>query len=99
MHGLPDSIRVCLFDLDGVLTPTAKIHAQAWKTMFDDYLKRRAEHSGEEFVPFDAHDDYDKYVDGLPRYDGVRKFLESRGIELPEGDPDDPPDRETIDGL
>ena len=99
MYRLPESIRVCLFDLDGVLTPTAKIHAQAWKAMFDDYLRRRAERTGEPFRPFDLREDYDKYVDGLPRYDGVRSFLTSRGIELPQGDPGDPPDRETIDGL
>jgi HAD superfamily hydrolase (TIGR01509 family) len=67
--------------------------------MFDEYLKRRAEQAGEEFVPFDDKDDYDQYVDGKPRYDGVRSFLESRGIELPEGSPDDPPDAETVGGL
>ena len=99
MLGLPDSVRACLFDLDGVLTQTAKVHARAWKQMFDEYLRARAERSGEEFVPFDAHDDYDAYVDGKPRYDGVRDFLASRGIELPEGDPDDPPDAETVHGL
>jgi beta-phosphoglucomutase family hydrolase len=99
MHGLPDHVHACLFDLDGVLTPTATIHAKAWKTMFDDYLKDRAERTGEKFVPFDEHDDYDKYVDGLPRYDGVAKFLASRDIDIPRGDPDDPPDKETVDGL
>lgn len=99
MHRLPEPIRACLFDLDGVLTPTAKIHAQAWKSMFDDYLRRRAEATGEPFKPFDLREDYDKYVDGLPRYDGVQSFLASRGIELPQGNPSDPPDRETIDGL
>jgi beta-phosphoglucomutase family hydrolase len=80
--GLPDGIQVCLFDLDGVLTQTAKVHAAAWKQMFDDYLRRRAEEAGGEFVPFDAHDDYDEYVDGLPRADGVRCFLHSRGIAV-----------------
>jgi beta-phosphoglucomutase family hydrolase len=99
MHRLPEPIRACLFDLDGVLTPTAKIHAQAWKSMFDDYLRRRAEATGEPFKPFDLHEDYDKYVDGLPRYDGVQSFLASRGIDLPQGEPSDPPDRETVDGL
>jgi beta-phosphoglucomutase family hydrolase len=79
-----------------VLTQTAKVHAAAWKQMFDDYLKRR---DGEDFKPFDPKSDYDEYVDGKPRYDGVRAFLKSRGIELPEGSPDDPPDAETIDGL
>ena len=98
MLGLPDAIRACLFDLDGVLTPTAKLHAAAWKQMFDDFLRKRAE-DGEPFVPFDAHHDYDRYVDGLPRSDGVRSFLASRRIELPEGDPNDPPDAETIAGL
>lgn len=97
--GLPDSITACLFDLDGVLTKTAAVHAAAWKEMFDDYLKHRAQATGAPFVPFDEHDDYDEYVDGKPRADGVRSFLASRGIELPEGDPDDAPDKETIEGL
>ena len=99
MLGLPDGIQACLFDLDGVLTKTAKVHAAAWKQMFDDYLRGRAERTGEDFVAFDAGDDYDEYVDGKPRYDGVRSFLESRGIELPDGSPDDPPSAETVDGL
>ena len=99
MLGLPDSVTACLFDLDGVLTQTAKVHAAAWKQMFDDYLRSRAERRGEKFVPFDAVHDYDEYVDGKPRYDGVRSFLASRGIDLPQGTPDDPPDAETIDGL
>lgn len=81
MLGLPDDIQACLFDLDGVLTQTAKVHAAAWKTMFDEYLKQR---DGEGFVAFDAHHDYDEYVDGLPRPDGVRGFLKSRGIEADE---------------
>ena len=97
--GLPDGIRACLFDLDGVLTQTAKVHGAAWKQMFDEYLKARAERSGDEFVPFDPRGDYDRYVDGKPRYDGVRSFLDSRGITLPEGTPDDPPSAETVDGL
>ena len=99
MLGLPDGIEGCLFDLDGVLTQTAKVHAAAWKEMFDEYLRARAERTGEAFVAFDAGDDYDEYVDGKPRYDGVRSFLESRGIELPDGSPDDPPSAETVDGL
>ena len=99
MLGLPDGIRACLFDLDGVLTETAKVHAAAWKEMFDAYLRERAKRTGEPFREFDATDDYDEYVDGKPRYDGVRSFLQSRGIELPEGSPDDPPDRETVRGL
>jgi beta-phosphoglucomutase family hydrolase len=97
--GLPDGIQACLFDLDGVLTQTAKVHAAAWKEMFDGYLRDRAQASGEEFRPFDARDDYDQYVDGKPRGDGVRSFLESRGIELPEGEAADPPDAETVAGL
>src|SRR3954452_19067273 len=99
MLGLPDGIEACLFDLDGVLTRTAKVHAAAWKEMFDDYLRKRAERTGEAFVAFDAGDDYNEYVDGKPRYDGVRSFLQSRGVELPDGSPDDPPAAETIDGL
>jgi beta-phosphoglucomutase family hydrolase len=99
MLGLPDAIRACLFDLDGVLTQTAKVHATAWKKMFDEFLRTRAAKTGERFVPFDPVHDYDKYVDGLPRYDGVRSFLASRGIELPEGEPSDPPGAETIIGL
>jgi beta-phosphoglucomutase family hydrolase len=97
--GLPESVHACLFDLDGVLTDTAKVHAAAWKQMFDAYLQDRARRTGQPFVPFDAKQDYDEYVDGKPRYDGVRSFLAARGIELPEGSPDDPPDRETICGL
>jgi len=97
--GLPDRIRAFLFDLDGVLTQTAKVHAAAWKQMFDEFLRKRAAETGEQFVPFDVNDDYDKYVDGLPRYDGVRSFLESREIELPEGTPDDPPAADTVHGL
>ena len=99
MLGLPDGIEACLFDLDGVLTRTAKVHAAAWKRMFDDYLRARAERTGEDFVAFDAGHDYDEYVDGKPRYDGVRSFLQSRGIDLPDGTPEDPPSAETVDGL
>ncbi len=99
MLGLPDGVRALLFDLDGVLTQTAKVHAAAWKQMFDEYLRARASQRGEQFVPFDDVKDYDEYVDGKPRYDGVRSFLESRGIELPAGTPDDPPSAETVDGL
>jgi beta-phosphoglucomutase family hydrolase len=79
--GLPDDIQADLFDLDGVLTQTAKVHAAAWKTMFDEYLKQR---DGDDFVPFDAHRDYDEFVDGRPRPDGVRSFLTSRGIDADE---------------
>jgi beta-phosphoglucomutase family hydrolase len=97
--GLPDDITACLFDLDGVLTQTAKVHAAAWKEMFDDYLRQRADRSHDEFVPFDSGPDYDRYVDGKPRADGTRSFLESRGISLPDGSPDDAPAAETVNGL
>jgi beta-phosphoglucomutase family hydrolase len=97
--GLPDSVRGCLFDLDGVLTQTAKVHDAAWKQMFDEFLRQRAKATGQPFVPFDPVKDYDDYVDGKPREDGTKSFLESRGIELPEGHPDDPPDAQTIYGL
>jgi len=97
--GLPDGIAVCLFDLDGVLTQTAKVHAAAWKQMFDEFLRERAEQTGEPFQEFDARADYDRHVDGKPRYEGVASFLGSRGIELPTGTPDDPPDARTVDGL
>ena len=99
MIGLPDGVRGCLFDLDGVLTRTAEIHAAAWKEMFDGYLRERAARSGEQFVAFDAVGDYDEYVDGKPRYEGVRSFLDSRGVQLPPGEPSDAADTETIDGL
>jgi beta-phosphoglucomutase family hydrolase len=99
MLGLPAGIKACLFDLDGVLTQTAKLHAAAWKEMFDGFLAARAERLGEPFVPFDLVADYDEYVDGKPRYDGVRSFLEARGIDLPPGQPTDPPSAETITGL
>jgi beta-phosphoglucomutase family hydrolase len=84
--GLPEGVRACLFDLDGVLTETAKVHAAAWKEMFDAYLRERGDKAGEPFVPFDPVADYDKYVDGKRRYDGVRSFLDARGIDLPEND-------------
>jgi beta-phosphoglucomutase family hydrolase len=97
--GLPDGIRGCLFDLDGVLTKTAAVHDAAWKEMFDGYLRDRAKKTGEPFKEFDSGHDYAEYVDGKPREDGTRSFLESRGISLPEGSEDDPPDAETIGGL
>ncbi|HEX8968916.1 MAG TPA: beta-phosphoglucomutase family hydrolase [Chloroflexota bacterium] len=99
MLGLPSAIRACLFDLDGVLTQTARLHAAAWKEMFDGYLSARAHRSGDAFVAFDPVQDYGAYVDGKPRADGTRSFLASRGIHLPEGEPDDPPGAETINGL
>jgi len=96
---LPSGITTCLFDLDGVLTKTAVVHARAWKQMFDEFLRKRAKASGEPFREFDTGSDYNEYVDGKPRYDGVRDFLASRGIELPEGSDDDPPSAETVRGL
>src|SRR5262245_66189420 len=92
MLGLPDHVTACLFDLDGVLTDTASVHRAAWKQTFDAYLSARG---GQ---PFTA-DDYDDYVDGKPRADGVRDFLASRGIHPPEGEPDDPPERDTVNGI
>jgi beta-phosphoglucomutase family hydrolase len=94
--GLPDGIQACLFDLDGVITKTAVVHAAAWKQTFDDFLHQR---DGDAYRPFDEVADYDEYVDGRPRADGVRTFLASRDIRLPDGAPDDPPDRETVHGL
>jgi beta-phosphoglucomutase family hydrolase len=88
-----------LFDLDGVLTRTATVHAAAWKQMFDEFLQSRAERTGEPFAPFDVATDYDRYVDGRPRLDGTRTFLESRGIHLPEGAASDPVDARTLHGL
>lgn len=99
MLGLPDQIEACLFDLDGVLTETAVIHKAAWARMFDAFLRERSERTGETFVPFDVGKDYLAYVDGMARADGVRSFLASRGIELPEGSPDDPGTSETVNGL
>jgi beta-phosphoglucomutase family hydrolase len=96
---LPEPIAACLFDLDGVLTRTAKVHAAAWKEMFDAYLAERAGQTGEPFHPFEIATDYTRYVDGKLRQDGVRSFLESRGITLPEGSPDDPPTATTVYGL
>jgi beta-phosphoglucomutase family hydrolase len=95
MLGLPDGIRACLFDLDGVLTQTARVHRAAWRETFDALLGARC---GDDFKPFtDA--DYYEYVDGKPRRDGVRDFLASRGIQLPEGGPDDPPSADTVAGV
>jgi beta-phosphoglucomutase family hydrolase len=96
---LPEQIDACLFDLDGVLTSTAKVHARAWKAIFDEFLRRRAEETGEPFRPFDETVDYQRYVDGRHRSDGVRSFLASRGIELPGGHPEDSPSLDTVAGL
>jgi beta-phosphoglucomutase family hydrolase len=97
--GLPDAVTACLFDLDGVLTQTAVVHDAAWARVFDEFLRERARHNGGSFVPFDPDRDYNEYVDGRPRADGVRTFLASRGITLPEGEPDDPPGAQTVHGL
>ena len=94
-----DRFDAVLLDLDGVITDTASIHAACWKQMFDEYLQKRATQRGEAFRPFDIATDYRLYVDGKPRYDGVRDFLRSRGIQLPPGSPDDSPQAETVDGL
>jgi len=95
---LPRHITAYLFDLDGVLTQTAKVHADAWRQMFDDFLRSRADRAGEGFRPFEMSD-YEEYVDGKPRLDGVRSFLQSRGIELPLGSPEDPPESESMHAL
>ena len=92
MLNVPDQISACLFDLDGVLTQTAKVHAEAWKQSFDSYLRERSQRTGEPFREFDLHGDYDNYVDGKPRLDGVRSFLQSRKIEIPRGRPVRPTD-------
>ena len=96
MLGLPDGITTCLFDLDGVLTQTAKVHCAAWTEMFDRFLEDR---DGDGFIPFDPAADYQRYVDGKPRQDGVRDFLASRHITLPDGMPDDPVTAQTVYGL
>jgi beta-phosphoglucomutase family hydrolase len=96
---LPDGIRACLFDLDGVLTRTAEVHAAAWKEMFDAFLQEWSAQHNERFRPFEIATDYTAYVDGKLRPDGVRSFLASRGIVLPEGSPDDPPSAQTVHGL
>jgi beta-phosphoglucomutase family hydrolase len=99
MLGLPEGVTACLFDMDGVVTKTAVVHAAAWKDMFDEFLRQRAQETGTPFVPFDPVADYDAYVDGKPRLDGTRSFLEARGIQLPEGSPDDHPGTPTVLGL
>lgn len=92
-------VRAVLFDLDGVITRTATLHAAAWKRLFDEYLAEHARRIGQPFAPFDLVHDYRRYVDGKPRYDGVASFLVSRGQAIPWGSPADPPDRETVCGL
>ena len=99
MLGLPDGIIACLFDMDGVVTRTAVVHAAAWKEMFDDFLREWSAKTGAEFVAFDPVRDYDEYVDGKPRLEGTKSFLESRSISLPTGSPSDPPGTHTVWGL
>jgi beta-phosphoglucomutase family hydrolase len=95
---LPEALRACLFDLDGVLTQTALVHAAAWKEMFDAFLTDRARRTGAAAEPFTA-EDYNRYVDGKPRDDGTRAFLAARGIQLPDGSDDDPPGAWTVHAL
>jgi len=95
----PEEFDAVVFDMDGVVTKTAAVHATAWKRLFDDYLEKRSRDAREDWSPFDAEIDYRKYVDGKPRYDGVRSFLASRSIVIPEGTPDDAADADTVCGL
>jgi beta-phosphoglucomutase family hydrolase len=96
---MPATIRACLFDLDGVITKTDVLHAAAWQEMFDVYLRQHAAQTGQPYIPFDLVSDYGRYVDGQPRAEGVRSFLASRGIELPEGSDDDGPAAATVRAL
>ncbi|WP_367198466.1 trehalose-phosphatase [Amorphus sp. 3PC139-8] len=96
---MPAGLEAVLFDMDGVITITAQAHAAAWKRLFDEFLRARAEAGGDAFRPFDPQREYREFVDGKPRHAGIRSFLHSRGIELPEGTPEDPPDAETVLGL
>jgi beta-phosphoglucomutase family hydrolase len=95
----PSAYAAWLFDMDGVLTQTALVHAAAWKQAFDQFLAEESKRTGTTYAPFDAEADYEKYVDGEPRADGVRKFLAARGITLPEGSDNDPPDARTVEGV
>lgn len=99
MLGLPDEVIACLFDMDGVVTKTAVVHAAAWKEMFDEFLRDWSSRHGTQFVPFDSAKDYDEYVDGKPRLEGTRSFLESRSISLPDGSESDPAGSPTVWGL
>jgi beta-phosphoglucomutase family hydrolase len=94
-----DRYEAVLFDMDGVITDTVSIHATCWKTMFDEFLQKWARRNAEPFRAFDVVTDYKRHVDGKPRYHGVRDFLKSRGITLPEGTPEDPATAETVCGL
>jgi beta-phosphoglucomutase family hydrolase len=99
MLGLPEPVTACLFDMDGVITQTAKVHDAAWKEMFDAFLRDWSAAHDQPFVPFDPEADYDQYVDGKPRIEGTASFLQSRGIELPMGEESDPAGKQTIWGL
>lgn len=99
MLGLPDDVTACLFDLDGVLTQTATVHNAAWTETFNEFLRSWSARTGEPFVPYDPAGDFNSYVDGRPRADGIRTFLASRDIAIPEGDPEDPPSNDTVYGL
>ncbi|HEX5540508.1 MAG TPA: HAD family hydrolase, partial [Micromonospora sp.] len=99
MLGLPAAVTACLFDLDGVLTQTAGVHNAAWEETFNALLRQRAAATGEPFRPYDPGNDYNRYVDGRPRAEGVRTFLASRGITLPDGASDDPPEADTVYGV
>ncbi len=100
-QSIPDvkKYKAMILDLDGVVTQTSRVHARAWKEMFDEYLEKRDKEEGESVQSYNPDVDYDKYISGKPRYEGVKSFLESRDIELPYGDPSDKPDQETICGL
>jgi len=95
----PARFDAVLFDLDGVITATAKVHAAAWKRMFDEFLKSYYDRHDQAFIPFDVGSDYESYVDGKPRYDGVKSFIASRGIELPMGEASDPAGDQSVCGL
>ena len=99
MLGLPEDVRACVLDLEGVLTDSAALHAWAWCEVFDDFLLRSSHRTGWHFIPFDTVADYRSYLDGRPRLEGVHAFLRSRGIQLPEGCIDDSPEAETANGL
>lgn len=99
MLGLPDTVKACLFDMDGVITQTASVHDAAWKEMFDEFLRSWSAEHNQPFVPFNPVNDYDEYVDGKPRLEGTASFLESRGIELPQGAETDPSGAPTVWGL
>lgn len=96
---ISENFRGLIFDLDGVITQTAKVHARAWKKMFDQFLEKLSEEEGTDYKPLDIDTDYPKYIDGIPRYEGVRTFLQSRNIDLPYGSPSDSPKKRTICGL